>query len=175
MRFLALCLTAPFVLASPALAQPCQPHWESFGLPGVTSDGYAAPMLVYNPGQGDSDQDGIGDACGGAGLELQLAARGDSKGVVTPGGFVGFDIVFRNRTRSGARADVSVTLRDPSGHVARRRKPFVIEGFAGVVSTSSSSMSVPHDGKRGTWLIVAEARVRDTQITLSAALAVTVK
>ena len=51
MRFVAL---ASLALTVPALAQTCQPHWEAFGPPGVTSDGYAAPMQVYNPGAGDS-------------------------------------------------------------------------------------------------------------------------
>ncbi|MBI3449634.1 MAG: thrombospondin type 3 repeat-containing protein [Acidobacteria bacterium] len=130
---------------------------------------------VYNPQQTDANQNGTGDACEGVGLELTLTPRGGSKGAVTPGGFVGFDVRLRNRTQAGARADVSVTLRDPSGRIVQRRKPFVLEGFAGVTSTSPSSMNIPHDGKRGTWLIVADAQVRDSQVTLSAALAVTVK
>src|SRR5689334_10141514 len=50
MRLLAL-IVLPSV-ASISLAQTCQQHWEAFGS-GVTSDGYAAPMLVYNPGGGD--------------------------------------------------------------------------------------------------------------------------
>jgi hypothetical protein len=51
MRLLAL-IVLPSVV-SISLAQTCQQHWEAFGS-GVTSDGYAAPMLVYNPGGGDS-------------------------------------------------------------------------------------------------------------------------
>ena len=51
MRLFALAVVP--CLASLSPAQTCQQHWERFGL-GVTSDGYAAPMLIYNPGSGDS-------------------------------------------------------------------------------------------------------------------------
>ncbi len=50
--------TLTFVMASligssAAMAQTCQPHWETLGPPGVTSDGYVAPMLAATIGGGE--------------------------------------------------------------------------------------------------------------------------
>jgi len=43
-----------FSLAAAAFAQPCEPAWEAvIGTPGVTSDGYIAPMHVYDAGAGE--------------------------------------------------------------------------------------------------------------------------
>jgi hypothetical protein len=130
---------------------------------------------VYNPGQLDSDGNGVGDACEGRTLSLVMKTRGDTHGVVPPGGLVKVEILLTNNGNEGVRADLTVSLRDPSNRTVGREKRFSIDGFAGEVSSAKLSLKIPSAADRGTWTVVATGIVRGTQAPLAASLAVAVK